>query len=116
MEPLCFRYWPSGRERESIRLFPKRGEVRADSVRLDRRVILIPKIVATASEERELLISVMTPYGRDDVQIAMVPSWSRREGVTSGPSKARRVKEAIDGLCSRALRATSAGKRGKPIN
>ncbi len=65
--------------------------------------ILIPKIVATASEERELLISVMTPYGRDDVQIAMVPSWSRREGVTSGPTKARRVKEAIDGLCSRAL-------------
>jgi hypothetical protein len=102
MQPLPFRYWPSGWQQQSIRLFTKRGEVGTESVLLDRREILLASIVATASDGRELLISVMTPYGRDDVQIAVAPGRSSGLVFRSGTTNASRVKEAIDSACSRA--------------
>jgi hypothetical protein len=102
MEPLRFRYRRSGWEQESFRLFAKRGEVHAHSVLLDRRKILIPNIIGTAIRGNELVISVKTPHGRDDVHIAVASGGSRGATFSSGASNAACVKEAIDGLCSRA--------------
>jgi hypothetical protein len=102
VEPLRFRYRRSGWEREAFPLFAKRGEVRANSVLLDRREVLVPNIVGTAIRGNELVISVMTPHGRDDVQIAVASCESRGAIFTSAASNAACVKEAIDGSCSRA--------------
>ncbi len=101
MEPLRFKYRPSGWEGGGIRLFAKKGEICDESVTLGRRKILLGSLVEIRADGKELLLSVSTPYGRDDVQIAIAPgrfdgAWNLR-----GESRARRVKEAIDRPLSR---------------
>jgi hypothetical protein len=102
MEPIRFRYRRSGWEQEPFRLFAKRGEVRALSVLLDRREILIQNIVGTAISGNELVISVMTPHGQDDVHIAVASGRLRGANFSSGAANAAGVKKTVDGLCSRA--------------
>jgi hypothetical protein len=102
MEPLRFRYRRAGWEQESFRLFANRGEVRELSLLLDRREILFQSIVGTAMSGNELVISVMTPNGRDDVHIAVASGRLRGATFSSGASNAVAVKKTIDGLCSRA--------------
>ncbi len=58
--------------------------------------------MGTAISGKELVISVMTPHGRDDVHIAVASGGSPGATFSSGASNAACVKEAIDGLCSRA--------------
>jgi hypothetical protein len=102
VEPLRFRYRRAGWEQESFRLFANRGEVREPSLLLDRREILFQSIIGTAIRSNELVISVMTPHGRDDVHIAVASGRLRGATFSSGASNAVAVKKTIDGLCSRA--------------
>ncbi len=117
MDTLNFQYWPSGWERKGIRLFPKQGEVRTGSVLLDRRMIPIETVVGTGSQGKELLISVNTPRGRDDVQITIAPGIFGGEWGFDGASKARRVEKGINRSlsgCRLQRRRQELAGQGKP--
>ena len=109
MEPLRFRYRRSGWEKESFRLFAKRAEIHAHSVLLDRRKILIPNIIGTAISGNELVISVMTPHGRDDVHIAVASGGSRGATFSSG-TRMQRVSNRRSTVCAPAPASNNADK------